>query len=146
MKNALLTAGLALLLASASPAFAQSSTSSSDPLAAIQSFTLADVQAAQAIYAANPTVPTYGAATQCLGYLNTTLSATGAPSVGVMLSAPVGVASAVADLDVALNAANNGLPTQVVAFNQNCAPYVEDLKAEAAKLAASNFTIFGLKL
>jgi hypothetical protein len=143
MRKFLLTLALAGF-ASIGTANAQST--SSDPLAAIQSFTLADVQAAQAIYAANPTVPTYGAATQCLNYLNTTLSATGSPSVGVMLAAPKGIVSAVADLDVALNAANNGLPSQVVSFNQNCAPYVEDLKAEAAKLAASNFTIFGLKL
>lgn len=117
-----------------------------DPLSKIQSFTLTDVKAAEAIYAANPSVPTYGAATQCLGYLDTTLSQTGAGSVG-SLTVPKGVASAVADIDVALNGTTTGLSPAVVTFNQSCGAYIEDLKAEGAAIAAKvGVTLpFGIK-
>lgn len=135
MKSIVLAMGLTLT--AASPAVA-------DPLDAIKAFTLNDVKTAETIYAANPTVPTYTAATQCLGYLDSTLSAPNAPVTFGELSAPQGVISAVADLDVAVNSVNNGLPPVVLAFNQNCGAYVEDLKAEAA--AHALITIFGVKL
>lgn len=114
-----------------------------DPLSALQGFTLADVQQAQAIYAANPSVPTYAAATQCLGWMNATLSK---PNAGLTINlSPIkGVASGIADLDVALNTANNGLPPIVLAFNQNCGGYIEDLKAEAAQAVANKFNILGI--
>lgn len=116
-----------------------------DPLAAVQAFTLNDVKAAEAVYAANPSVPTAPAATQCLSYLDTALSAAPAGTPFSGLTAPQGVASAVADIDVALNQANAGLSPVVVQFNSACGGYIEDLKAEAAVVAAKNFTVFGIK-
>lgn len=137
MKLRILSAASALgLTLLASHAFA-------DPLSTLQSFTLNDVKAAEAEYAANPGVPTYSAATQCLGYLDATLSAPGAPvSIGSYV-APQGVASTVADLDVALNTAYSGLPPIVLNFNANCGGYIEDLKAEAV-YNAGHSVLFGL--
>lgn len=125
-------AAAALALSAAAPAAA-----ATDPLSALQGFTLSDVQQAQAIYAANPSVPTYAAATQCLGWMNATLSK---PNAGLTLNlSPVkGIASGIADLDVALNTASNSLPPIVLAFNQNCGGYIEDLKAEAAQTVANS--------
>jgi hypothetical protein len=131
-----LTSALGLTLL-ASHAFA-------DPLAAIQAFTLNDVKAAEAVYAANPSVPTAPAATACLSYLDTTLSAAPTGSTVSGLAVPQGVASTVADLDVALNAANGGLPPVVLQFNGACGAYIEDLKAEAAAAAAKQFSLFGV--
>lgn len=118
---------------------------SADPLSDIKAFTLTDVKTAETIYASNPSVPTYAAATQCLGYLDATLSQPGAPITFGNLSAPQGIVSTVADLDVALNSATNGLSPIVLTFNQNCGGYIEDLKAEAAQ-NASSFVLFGVKL
>lgn len=138
MKKFFLAALLAASAAFGTPAFA-------DPLSDIKSFTLSDVKAAEATYAANPSVPTYAAATQCLGFLDTTLSQPGAPISFGNLAAPQGAVSAVADLDVALNTATNGLSPAVLSLNQNCGGYVEDLKAEAAyKTAGLGVNLFGV--
>lgn len=116
-----------------------------DPLSALKSFTLNDVKTAEAVYAANPGVPTYHAATVCLGFLDTTLSAPGAPAT-LTLYAPAGAVSAIADLDVALDTASQGLPPIVLAFNDACGGYIEDLKAEAAQHAVGFALPFGLHL
>lgn len=124
-----------------------SAPANADPLATIQAFTITDVKTAEAIYAANPSVPTYAAATQCLGYMDATLSAQGGQATIGSLTAPKGVASAIADLDVALNSANTGLSPVVLSFNQNCGGYIEDLKAEVAKVSVQGgISIFGLHL
>ena len=138
MKKFLLALASVALLGTASVANA-------DPLSDIKTFTLNDVKTAESIYAANPSVPTYAAATQCLGFLDATLSQPGAPiSVGA-LTAPKGVVSTVADLDVALNTASNGLSPAVLTFNQNCGAYVEDLKAETAKkVGGLGVNLFGV--
>jgi hypothetical protein len=143
LKYKILFASLSLLPALAGCA---STSSGSDPLAQVQSFALSDVQAAQAEYAANPSVPTYGAATECLSWMNSELSGPNAP-LNIQLAVPKGVVSGVADIDVGLNTANSGLPKIVLQFNQNCGGYVEDLKAEAAAAVAKNGTsaILGIK-
>lgn len=115
-----------------------------DPLSTIQAFTLNDVKQAEAIYAANPSVPTYQAATQCLGWLDTTISASGGTNPLGNLAAPAGVASTVADLDVALNSSQS-VPPIVYQFNAACGGYVEDLKAQAAKAAAGGVGFLGIK-
>lgn len=139
MKKYLTALFLTLAACSAQPAFA-------DPLSAIKSFSLNDVKAAEAAYAANPSVPTYKAAVQCLGWVDATLSAPGAP-LNLNLVVPVGAVSAIADLDIALSTANQGLPPVVLDFNQNCGGYIEDLKAEAAVHAGGiGLNVFGLHL
>lgn len=137
------TALLALCLCTAS-LFAVAP-ASADPLSDIKAFTLTDVKTAETIYASNPSVPTYAAATQCLGYLDATLSQPGAPVTFGNLAAPQGAVSAIADLDVALNSATNGLSPVVLMFNQNCGGYIEDLKAEAAVRAGGlGVNLFGI--
>lgn len=125
---------------------ALSTAAQADVLSAVKEFTLADVKQAEAIYAANPTVPTAPAAGQCLSWLDTVLSAPNAP-VNFNLAVPVGVASTIADIDVALFTANSGLSPAVVEFNKNCGAYIEDLKAAAAVHAGGlGIKVFGLHL
>ncbi len=130
------------LLASctAAPAYA-------DILSQLQGAALSDVKQAEAIYAANPQVPTAPAATQCLGWMDVTLSSPNAP-ITLNLAVPKGVISGIADLDVALSVAGtNNMTPLVDAFNKNCGWYVEDLKAQAAVHAGGlGLNIFGLKL
>lgn len=138
LKTALLAS--AIICGMAAPAFA-----GTDPLAALQAFTLNDIKAAEAVYASNPSVPTYAAATQCLGYLDATLSQAGSGASVGSLTVPKGIASGIADLDVALNSGAKGLNPAVVDFNANCGGYIEDLKAEAAAItAAGGISIFGI--
>jgi hypothetical protein len=115
-----------------------------DPLSVLQGASLKDVKQAEAIYAANPQVPTYQAATQCLTWADGVLSSPNAPiTLGVL--PPEGVVSGIADLDVALTTTGT-VPPIVDDFNKNCGWYVEDLKAAAAAHASGNFVLFGLKL
>lgn len=137
MKQLLLLSTLVLASCTA-PAFA-------DPLSALQNFTLSDVKQAEVIYAANPEVQTAPSALVCLGWLDATLSAPGAP-ITFGLVAPKGAVSALADLDVALYNENNGIPKAVIAFNTNCGAYVENLKAAAVAHAGPTLSIFGLRL
>jgi hypothetical protein len=138
MKKFLLAAALLVSASFAAPAFA-------DPLSDIKSFTLSDVKQAETAYASNPSVPTYTAATQCLSFLDATLSQPGAPINFGNLVAPKGAFSAAADLDIALNTAQNGLSPVVLTLNQNCGAYVEDLKAEAAyKVGGLGVNLFGV--
>ena len=118
-----------------------------DPLSDIKAFTLSDVKTAESIYAANPSVPTFAAANQCLGYLDETLSQTNTSTTFGDLSVPKGAVSTIADIDVALNTATNGLSPIVLTFNQNCGAYIEDLKAETAKHTIGlGVNLFGLHL
>lgn len=130
--------GAAMLssLACAAPASAQSN----DVFGWLQTATLTDVQTAEAIYAANPGVPTAPAATQCLGWVSGVLSS--GVQAPFTLEAPTGIASSVADLDVALSSGDAGVPPIVEQFNKNCGWYVEDLKAEAAAVAAKRTSLF----
>lgn len=118
--------------------------SAADLFTTLQTATLADVKAAEAVYAANPTVPTYKAATQCLGWADSVLSASGGVTSPFNLVAPKGIVSVIADADVALSTANAGVPPIVDAFNENCGWYVEDLKAQAVAHGAGTF--LGIKL
>jgi hypothetical protein len=121
-------------------------TGGNDPAAALRNFTLADVQQAQSIYVANPSVPTAPAALECLSWGVETLQAAPAGiTLGATLETPKGIASSVADLDVALNTASGAVPPILLSFNQNCGGYIEDLKAEAAAHAGSfGVNLFGL--
>jgi hypothetical protein len=115
-----------------------------DVLGFLQGATLADIKTAEAIYAANPTVPTAPAAAQCLGWADAQLSSGIQNPFNVQV--PTGVVSSIADLDVALSTANT-TPPIINEFNKNCAWYVEQLKAEAVVHAGGiGFNIFGLKL
>ncbi len=138
----ILFAAVAVMLAScsAAPAYA-------DILSQLQGAALSDVKQAEAIYAANPSVPTAPAASQCLGWMDVTLSSPNAP-ITLNLAVPKGVISGIADLDVALSVAGtNNMTPLVDAFNKNCGWYVEDLKAQAAVHAGGiGLNIFGLKL
>ena len=143
MKN-ILFAGLTIATLGLGSISAEAAT---DPLSVLKQAGLNDVKQAEAIYAANPTVPTYKAATQCLGYLDTTLSNATPGTVVGSLMVPKGIVSTIADLDVAVNTANGGLSSAVIDFNANCGGYIEDLKAEVANtVVTGGINIFGLKL
>lgn len=112
-----------------------------DIVSTLQGASLRDVKTAEAVYNANPMVPTYGAAMQCLQWADGILSSPNAP-ITLNVLPPTGVVSGIADLDVALSEGNNISPV-VEAFNQNCGWYVEDLKAQAA-VHANHSVLFGL--
>lgn len=109
-----------------------------------QTVSVADVQKGLAIYAANPNVPTYKVATQCLTWGEGVLTSQGNNAFN--LQAPVGVVSTIADIDVALNGQSSALPQIVYDFNENCGAYKEDLIAQAAALAGKRGAsiLFGL--
>lgn len=112
-----------------------------DIVSTLQGASLRDVKTAEAVYTANPTVPTYGAAMQCLNWADGVLSAPGAP-ITLNVLPPTGVVSGIADLDVAISEGNNIQPI-VDQFNQNCGWYVEDLKAQAI-VHTNHSILFGL--
>lgn len=138
MKHLFSAALAAITLSISAPA-------SADVLSTLQGATLADIRQAEAIYAANPQVPTAQAAGQCLAWADAVLSAPTAP-ITLNLAVPKGIVSTIADLDVALSTPL-GVPPALEAFNKNCGWYVEDLKAQAAAHAGGlGIKVFGLHL
>lgn len=130
------------ILASALALGLSVSSANADALSTLQHSTLQDVRQAEAIYAANTTIPTYAAAEQCLSWADATLSSPNAPiTLGVL--PPEGVVSTIADLDVALSTQVN-IPPIVDEFNAHCGWYTEDLKAQAAMHATIH--LFGFNI
>lgn len=133
---------IATALALASLTTAASADPGTDLFSKLQTATLADVQAAQAEYTANPLVPTAPAAQKCFAWAVTVIESPGGSS-NFSLVVPAGFVSTIADIDVTLNSGVT-VPPIVLAFNDNCGGYVEDLKFLAAAHGASTF--LGLKL